>query len=354
MNAGTVDHIFLNAALCRPTPRTPVWFMRQAGRYLPEYRAIREKVDFLTLCKTPDLAAEVTIQPVDIIGVDAAIIFSDILVVPEAMGMELIVEEGRGGPRFPCPVRTGDDIRRLAIPDPEDKLGYVMEALRRTRTRLNGKAPLIGFAGSPWTLATYMVEGRGSKNFRHIKELVYGSPREAHMLLEKLSKAVSAYLSAQIAAGAQAVQIFDTWGGILTQEAFEEFSLRYIRQVIAETKTGGAPIIVFCKDCGHSLEKIAGTGCQMVGLDWATDIGMAHSRIGDRVALQGNLDPAILYAPPEIIRREVKSILAKFGKDNGHVFNLGHGVLPDTPVEGVKAFVATVKEESPKFHLTES
>jgi uroporphyrinogen decarboxylase len=344
------DHLFLNAAMRQPTPRTPVWFMRQAGRYLPEYRAVREKVDFLTLCKTPDLAAEVTIQPVDIIGVDAAIIFSDILVVPEAMGMELVVEEGRGGPRFPSPIRTVDDIKKLAIPDPADKLGYVMEAIRRTRGRLNSKVPLIGFAGSPWTLATYMVEGRGSKNFRHIKELVYGSPREAHKLLEKLAKSVSAYLSAQIEAGAQAVQIFDTWGGILTREAFEEFSLTYIRRVIAETKTGGAPVIVFCKDCGHSLEKIAGSGCQVVGLDWTTDIGMAHSLIGNNVALQGNLDPAILYAPPEVIRREVKSILAKFGKGNGHVFNLGHGVLPDTPVEGVKEFIAAVKEESAKYH----
>jgi uroporphyrinogen decarboxylase len=346
----SADNLFLDAIKRRPTSRTPVWFMRQAGRYLPEYRAVREKVDFLTLCKTPDLAAEVTIQPVDIIGVDAAIIFSDILVVPEAMGMELIVEEGRGGPRFPYPVRTADDINKLTVPDPNDTLGYVMEAIRRTRSRLHGKTPLIGFAGSPWTLATYMVEGRGSKNFRHIKELIYGSPREAHRLLEKLSKVVSAYLSAQIAAGAQAVQIFDTWGGILTQEAFEEFSLQYIRQVIAETNTGGAPVIVFCKDCAHSVQEIALSGCQMVGLDWATDIGAARTLVGERTALQGNLDPAILYAPPEIIRREVKSILAKFGKGSGHVFNLGHGVLPDTPVEGVKAFVSAVKEESVHYH----
>jgi uroporphyrinogen decarboxylase len=247
-------------------------------------------------------------------------------------------------------VRTADDINKLTVPDPNDTLGYVMEAIRRTRSRLHGKTPLIGFAGSPWTLATYMVEGRGSKNFRHIKELIYGSPREAHRLLEKLSKVVSAYLSAQIAAGAQAVQIFDTWGGILTQEAFEEFSLQYIRQVIAETNTGGAPVIVFCKDCAHSVQEIALSGCQMVGLDWATDIGAARTLVGERTALQGNLDPAILYAPPEIIRREVKSILAKFGKGSGHVFNLGHGVLPDTPVEGVKAFVSAVKEESVHYH----
>jgi len=341
---------FLKTCLRQPTPYTPVWMMRQAGRYLPEYRAVRAKVDFLTLCKTPELAAEVTIQPVDIIGVDAAIIFSDILVIPEAMGMHLIVEEGKGGPQFPKPVRSSSDIEKLFIPDPTDKLKFVMDALSLTRRQLNGRVPLIGFSGSPWTLASYMVEGHGSKNFRYIKEMIYNEPKLAHILLEKLAKAVVAYLSAQIEAGAQAVQIFDTWGGILSQDAFQEFSLRYIEQVISKIKTNGAPIIVFCKDCGHSLEKIAAIGSQVVGLDWTIDIGDARKLTGDRVALQGNMDPVILYSKPERIRQEVKSILAKFGKGSGHIFNLGHGILPDIPVDHAKEFVRAVKEESTVYH----
>jgi uroporphyrinogen decarboxylase len=225
-----------------------------------------------------------------------------------------------------------------------------MDALRLTRKQLNGKVPLIGFAGSPWTLASYMVEGHGSKNFRYIKELIYRSPKEAHALLEKLAHAVAKYLSAQIEAGAQAVQIFDTWGGILTQDAFEEFSLRYIRMVIAELTTNGAPVIVFCKDCGHSLKQIADSGCQVAGIDWTVDIGNARNIAGDRIALQGNLDPTILYTPPEKIRGEVKNILGKFGKGSGHIFNLGHGIFPDVPVEHVKEFVNAVKEESVKYH----
>jgi len=344
------NDLFLRACFGQPTPRTPVWIMRQAGRYLPEYRAVREKADFLTLCKTPELAAEVTVQPVDIIGVDAAIIFSDILVVPLAMGMELIVEEGKGGPRFPSPIRSKSDIARLCVPDPDEKLKFVMEALRLTRRNLNNRVPLIGFSGSPWTLATYMVEGHGSKDFRCVKELVYRSPKDAHALLEKLAKVVAQYLSAQVAAGAQAVQIFDTWGGILPPDAFREFSLRYIQQVIAETNAAGAPIIVFCKDCGRSLREVSAVGSQVVGLDWTADIGDARTEVGERVALQGNLDPTILFAPPEVIRREVKSVLAKFGKGAGHIFNLGHGILPDTPVEHVKEFVKAVKEESIQYH----
>ena len=344
------NDIFLQALLRKPTARTPVWMMRQAGRYLPEYRAIREKVDFLTLCKTPELAAEVTIQPVDIVDVDAAIIFSDILVVPEAMGMHLIIEEGKGGPQFPAPLRTEHAIASLVKPDPNERLKFVMEALRLTRKNLNGRVPLIGFSGSPWTLAAYMVEGHGSRNFRYIKELIYNEPKLAHKLLEKLAGTVAAYLSAQIAAGAQAVQIFDTWGGILTRDAFQEFSLRYIRQVIAETKTNGAPIIVFCKDCGHSLEAIAESGCQAVGLDWTTDIADARRSIGNVVALQGNMDPTMLYARPERIREEVKSILKKFGKGNGHIFNLGHGILPDIPVDHAQEFIRAVKEESKPYH----
>ncbi|MBI3765614.1 MAG: uroporphyrinogen decarboxylase [Ignavibacteriales bacterium] len=345
-----INDLFLKACLRQPTPRTPVWMMRQAGRYLPEYRAVRAKVEFLTLCKTPELAAEVTVQPVDIVGVDAAIIFSDILVVPEAMGMKLLIEEGKGGPSFPSPIRSSEDIAKLDIPDPHDKLRFVMDALRLTRKHLEDRVPLIGFSGSPWTLAAYMVEGHGSRNFRYIKEMIYNCPKQAHDLLRKLAKAVAAHLSAQIQAGAQAVQIFDTWGGILTGDSFQEFSLRYIEQVIAETETKDVPVIVFCKDCGHSLEKITATGCNVVGLDWTTDIGDARARVGDRVALQGNLDPTVLYANPDRIRDEVKSILAKFGKGTGHIFNLGHGILPDIPVEHAKEFVRAVKEESQHYH----
>ena len=345
-----VNDLFLKACRREPVSRTPVWMMRQAGRYLPEYRAVRSKTDFLSLCKTPELAAEVTIQPVDIIDVDAAIIFSDILVVPEAMGMELIVEEGKGGPRFPSPIHREQDIAKLILPDPNDKLKYVMDALRLTRKELNGRVPLIGFAGSPWTLATYMVEGHGSKNFRYIKEMIYDHPKLAHELLGKLASTVSSYLNAQIEAGAQAVQIFDTWGGILTQSAFKEFSLRYIQQVVAGIQSTTTPVIVFCKGCDHSLPEIASTGCQVVGLDWTTDIGKARTSIGQAVALQGNMDPTILYAKPERIREEVKSILAKFGKGSGHIFNLGHGILPDIPVDHAKEFIRAVKEESVYYH----
>jgi uroporphyrinogen decarboxylase len=345
-----INDLFLRACKREPTERTPVWMMRQAGRYLPEYRAIRAKVDFLTLCKTPELASEVSIQPVDIIGVDACIIFSDILVIPEAMGMKLFVEEGTGGLRFDNPIHSRADIDKLSIPDPNRELKYVMDALRLTRKSLNNRVPLIGFAGSPWTLATYMVEGKGSKNFRAMKELIYSHPKDAHVLLDKLARTVAAYLSAKIEAGAQAVQIFDTWGGILPPDEFREFSLRYIDQVLKLLKRNGAPTIVFCKDCAHSLEAIADIGCDVVGLDWSIDIGKARMMVGSYAALQGNLDPTILYAPPERIREGVKKILEKFGKGSGHIFNLGHGILPDIPVEHAKAFVQAVKEESVKYH----
>ena len=327
-----------------------MWFLRQAGRYLPEYRAIRAKVDFLTLCKTPDLAAEVTVQPVDLIGVDAAIIFSDILVVPEAMGMQLVVEEGKGGPRFPSPLRSKADIDKLSVQNVCSSLGYVFDAIRLARKRLNNRVPLIGFAGAPWTIASYMVEGRNPRDFRHIKELIYSNPRDAHALLEKLATAVSSYLNAQIDAGAQALQIFDTWGGVLGQEEFEEFSLRYISRIISSLKRKDTPIIVFCKNCGHSLEKIANTGADVVGLDWTTDIGKAREMIGSYVALQGNLDPTILFSTTERIESGVQTVLKKFGKGNGHVFNLGHGILPETPVENVKAFVNAVKKFSAAYH----
>jgi uroporphyrinogen decarboxylase len=344
------NDLFLRACLRQTTTRTPVWMMRQAGRYLPEYREIRAKVDFLTLCKTPELAACVTLQPVELLGVDAAIIFSDILVVPEAMGMELVVDEGKGGPRFPAPLRSDADIGRLTVPDPSRELSFVLDAIRLTRKELNGSVPLIGFSGSPWTLASYMVEGGSSRGFRWIKEMLYNRPDALRTLLDKLAHSVAAYLSAQAEAGAQALQIFDTWGGVLTEDAFQEFSLAYIERVIAETDARGAPIIVFCKDCGHMIERISAAGCQVVGLDWTADIGHARVTVGERVALQGNLDPAVLYAAPEKIREEVRRILAKFGSGSGHIFNLGHGIFPDTPVDHAREFVRAVQEESVPYH----
>lgn len=344
------NDLFLRACRREPVERTPVWMMRQAGRYLPEYRALRAKHDFLSLCKTPELAAEVSMQPVELIDVDACIIFSDILVVPEAMGMELVMEEGKGGPRFPHPLRSRADIDALKVPDPNHELKYVVDALRLTRKKLNGRVPLIGFAGSPWTLATYMVEGKGSKSFRHIKELIYNNPKDAHALLEKLARSVALYLNAQIEAGAQAIQIFDTWGGVLPQEEFREFSLQSINQVIQLLRRNNVPVILFCKDCGHSLEAIADLRPDVVSLDWTVDIGRARDMVGSYVALQGNMDPALLYASPERIKFAVQKILEKFGKGSGHIFNLGHGILPDVPVEHAKAFVQAVKSESPKYH----
>jgi uroporphyrinogen decarboxylase len=311
---------------------------------------MRAKHKFLMLCKTPELAAEVSLQPVDLMDVDACMIFSDILAVPEAMGMELFVDEGMDGPRFPHPLRSRSEIDHLKVPDPNHELNYVMDALRLTRTRLGGRVPLIGFAGSPWTLAAYMVEGRGSKSFRHIKELVYNNPKDAHALLEKLARMVAACLNAQIEAGAQAIQIFDTWGGILPQEEFREFSLRWITHVLQLLRRNSIPVLVFCKDCGHSLGAIADTRPEVVSLDSTIDIGKARDMVGSYVALQGNMDPALLYATPERIHTAVQKILEKFGKGSGHIFNPGHGVLPDTPVEHAKAFVQAVKSGSPKYH----
>lgn len=322
--------------------------MRQAGRYLPEYRAVRAKADFLAMCKTPELASEVTVQPVDIIGVDAAIIFSDILVIPEAMGMHLEMIESKG-PQLHNPLRTRDDIAALKIPDPEKELRYVMQALEMTKRILNKRVPLIGFSGSPWTLAAYMIEGSGGKDWKYAKQLMLNEPALMKELLAKLAESVRLYLEAQLAAGADAVQIFDTWGGVLTPDQYKMFSLEFIHQIVSKLHRNKQPVIVFSKGANHSLTDIADIGADVVGLDWTVDIHEARELIGEKVALQGNLDPAALYASPDVIRQEVKTILKKFGKGSGHVFNLGHGIAPDVPVEHAKAMVAAVKEESLKL-----
>ena len=346
---GKKEHIFIKACRRENTPRTPVWIMRQAGRYLPEYRQIREKSDFLTMCKTPEIASEVTIQPVDIIGVDAAILFSDILVVPEAMGMKLELIESFG-PKFANPIRTASQVQDLNIPIIEEKLSFVIEAIKLTKKRLDGCVPLIGFCGSPWTLATYMVEGSGSKDFKYIKGLIYSDPKTAHKLLDKLSNVLIGYLNAKIKAGCDAVQIFDTWGGILTPWDYKEFSLKYIKKIISGLNTDGAPVIVFSKGANHSLGDIAKSGCDVVSVDWTVNIKKVRRKIGRKVAVQGNMEPLILNAPLDKIKAEVGKILKQYGKGPGHIFNLGHGITPDIPVENVKFFVNAVKELSIQYH----
>ena len=344
------NDLFLKACQRLPVERTPIWIMRQAGRYLPEYRAVREKTDFLTMCKTPELAAEVTLQPIDLIGVDAAIIFSDILVIPEAMGMHLEMHEGRG-PVFPKPIRNEDDARQLKNIDPNKDLKYVLDAVSLTKKEINGRVPLIGFSGSPWTLLTYMVEGRGTKNFSEVKKLIYNNPVLAHKILDRLSNVIADYLSAKIEAGCNAVQIFDTWGGIFSQHDFLEFSLQYVEKIISQIKRKDEPVIFFAKGVHHNFDKLANFGADVLGLDWTMDLGEIRKQVGDNVALQGNLDPAVLYGNKDYINDSVKNVLSSFGKGNGHIFNLGHGILPDIEPENVKALIQFVKEESKKFHL---
>jgi uroporphyrinogen decarboxylase len=340
----------LRALLREPVDVTPVWLMRQAGRYLPEYRATRQRAgSFLELCKTPELACEVTLQPLERFDLDAAILFSDILTIPDAMGLGLYFAEGEG-PHFEHPVRTEADIGALALPDPEEELGYVLEAVRVIRRELGGRVPLIGFAGSPWTLMTYMVEGGGTKTFSRVRGLMYENPSAMHSLLGKVAAAVAAYLNAQIAAGAQAVMIFDTWGGILSTRHYREFSLEYmgqiVEQLVREREGRRVPAILFTKGGNTWLDDMAQTGCDALGLDWTIELSEARRRVGDRVALQGNLDPWALYAPPERIREEVAAVLASYGSGPGHVFNLGHGITPDIDPEHVTVLVEAVHELS--------
>ncbi|WP_019021734.1 uroporphyrinogen decarboxylase [Thioalkalivibrio sp. ALE23] len=336
----------LRALAREPVDRPPVWIMRQAGRYLPEYRETRAQAgSFMSLCQNPELACEVTMQPLRRFPLDAAILFSDILTIPDAMGLGLYFETGEG-PKFRDPVRSPEAIERLPVPDPEDSLGYVTDAVRLIRRELNGQVPLIGFAGSPWTLATYMVEGGSSRDFAETKRLLYGDPQAMHALLQKVADAVTEYLNAQIRAGAQAVMVFDTWGGALTPRSYREFSLAYMQRIvdglIRENEGRRVPVTLFTKGGGAWLEAQADTGADGLGLDWTIEIGEAAQRVGDRVGLQGNLDPSVLYAPEAVVREETRRVLDGFGRDTGHVFNLGHGVHPAIDPDRVAAMVDTV------------
>ncbi len=340
----------LRALKRQPVDCTPVWIMRQAGRYLPEYRAARARAgDFLTLCKTPELACEVTLQPIRRFPLDAAILFSDILTIPDAMGLGLSLNEGVG-PKFANPVRTPADIAALPELDIDKDLSYVTDAVKLIRRELNGEVPLIGFAGSPWTLMTYMVEGGSSKDFSRAKSILYDDPASAHTLLQKVTAAVTGYLKAQADAGAQALMVFDTWGGSLSSAAYQEFSLAYMQKIVAALKadftTKDIPITLFTKGGGNWLETIADTGCDGLGLDWTVSISEAWQRVGDRVALQGNMDPSVLYASADKVVAEVSRIMREFGNSPGHIFNLGHGIHPGIDPEKVGVLVDTVHKES--------
>jgi uroporphyrinogen decarboxylase len=344
----------LRALLRQPVDVTPVWMMRQAGRYLPEYREIRSQAgSFMQLCGSPELACEVTLQPLRRFPLDAAILFSDILTIPDAMGLGLYFAEGEG-PHFERPLRTEKDIEALPVPDPEQELGYVMDAVRLIRRELDGSVPLIGFSGSPWTLATYMVEGGSSKDFRTIKAILYERPGLLDRLLDTVARTVTLYLNAQIRAGAQAVMIFDTWGGALTPADYCRFSLKPMEMIIdaleREAEGRRVPVILFTKNGGQWLEAMTDTGADALGLDWTTDLGDARRRVGDQVALQGNLDPAVLYASPEHIRSHVATVLASFGKGEGHVFNLGHGIHPGIEPAHAAAMIQAVHELSRQYH----
>ncbi len=327
------------------TERTPVWMMRQAGRYLPEYLVLRKQYSFFERCQTPELAAAITLQPVDIVGVDAAILFSDILVVPQAMGLEVQLIESKG-PILPDPIKTVKDLIRVRVPNVDETLGYVFDAIKLIKQELNGRVPLIGFAGAPWTILCYMVQGKGSKTFDEAKAFCYMQPELAHQLLQMITDTTIAYLKGQVAAGADTIQLFDSWGGLLSPDDFENISLKYIRQIVAALKDE-APVIVFAKGAWHSLDAMAATGAAGLGIDWCISPKMARQFAGDKVTLQGNFDPAKLLSPIPEIKKEVKTMINAFGRDR-YVANLGHGILPNVPVDHARAFVDTVKEESSK------
>jgi uroporphyrinogen decarboxylase len=354
MSAPPVNDLLLRALLRQPTERTPVWMMRQAGRYLPEYRATRARAgSFLAMCMNPEFACEVTLQPLERFPLDAAILFSDILTIPHAMKLGLEFEAGEG-PKIARPVRSTADVDSLFVPDPARELRYVVDAVSLIRRELKGRVPLIGFAGSPWTVGTYMVEGGGSKNFAHIKGMMYANPTLLHRMLDVVTRATTAYLNAQIEAGAQAVMVFDTWGGALAPAQYREFSLEYMARIVAgltrEREGRRVPAVLFTKGGGRWLDQMAATGADALGVDWTTDLAEARALSGGKVALQGNLDPCVLYAQPEKIREEVGRVLASYGAGHGHVFNLGHGIHPDVDPEHAGAMVAAVHELSPAYH----
>jgi len=335
------NDLLIRAARGESTERTPVWMMRQAGRYLPEYRAVRADTDFLTLCKTPELAVEVSLQPFRLIGVDAVIMFSDILIPVEAMGQEVRLTEQKG-PELPDPIRSRRQVDRLAVPDPLEKTGFVMEIIRTLRRELDGVVPLIGFAGAPWTLAAYMIEGGGSRNYAHVKRMMYADPATFHALLDKIADTVILYLNAQIEAGAQVIQLFDSWAGELSPSDYEQFALRYQQKIFASIKRDSAPAILFINGCGNFLEKMSTSGADVLSIDWRVDLKEARARIGDGLTLQGNLDPCVLLSTPEIIKQKTHELI-KAGGGKKHILNLGHGILPMTPVENARAFVEAAK-----------
>jgi uroporphyrinogen decarboxylase len=354
MSANLDNDLLLRALLRQPVERTPIWIMRQAGRYLPEYREVRAQAgDFMSLCRNPELACEVTMQPLRRYRLDAAILFSDILTVPDAMGLGLYFETGEG-PKFERPVTSTADIRRLAPPDVESELGYVFEAVRTIRRELHGKVPLIGFAGSPWTVATYMVEGGSSREFARIRGLAAEEPAALEALLDKVAATTTDYLNAQVAACAQAIMIFDTWGAALGAAEYRRYSLASMQKIVdalsRESEGRRVPVILFTKGAGPLLADMVKTGCDALGVDWTTDLATAREYTEDRVALQGNLDPATLREPPEVIRERVAEVLASYGRGPGHVFNLGHGITPDIDPGHVTALVEAVHELSPQYH----
>lgn len=346
MSTGIKNDNFLKALRHEKVDRTPIWVMRQAGRYLPEYRATRAKAgDFMSLCKNPELACEVTMQPLARFDLDAAILFSDILTIPDALDLGLYFETGEG-PKFTNPLRTVNQIENLATDFPEEKLRYVTDALSMIRHEIDGKIPLIGFSGSPWTLACYMIQGQGSKDFALAKKMLFSQPQAMTLLLDKLTLHISAYLNAQIAAGADALMLFDTWGGLLSTPDYQAFSLSFMNQILNNLNKNSqgekVPVILFTKGGGQWLELMAETSADGLGLDWTVDINKAFDRVGDKVALQGNLDPSVLLATPEVVEQKAKEILSKVNGRPGHIFNLGHGITPDVPVENMQVLVDTV------------
>lgn len=335
------NDLIIRAARGQSVERTPVWMMRQAGRYLPQYRAVRKDIEFLTLCKTVELAVEVSLQPLRLLGVDAVIMFSDILIPVEAMGQEVRLTEQKG-PELPSPIRTREQVDQLIVPDPIEKTGFVMEIIRTLRRELDGSVPLIGFAGAPWTLAAYMIEGGGSKNYAQVKRMMFAEPKTFHALLDKIADTVILYLNAQIEAGAEVVQLFDSWAGELSRRDYEEFALPYERKIFESINRQSAPAILFINGCGNFLEKMAESGADVLSIDWRIDLKEARKRVGDNVTLQGNLDPCVLLTNPEIITEKARELI-RAGGGHRHILNLGHGILPPTPVENARAFIEAAK-----------